>query len=140
MSALAERWADTADPDTLAGAALEAPRCECERPILDGDECGYCGKKIREPGTLGRDFRRAAYDRRLRWARGAGLDARSDFQGLSYQLGTRRYRRSTRLSAPASSRRSATPRTVWMAYSREGCPSVSTAITSSRSPLRRRAT
>jgi len=61
MSALAEHWADV-DPDALADAALEAPRCQCERPILDGDDCGYCGKEIREPGTLGR----AAYDRRLR--------------------------------------------------------------------------
>ena len=73
MSTLDDRWADI-DPDELAAAALEAPRCECERPVLDGDECGYCGREIREPGTLGREFRKAAYDRRLQWARGAGLD------------------------------------------------------------------
>jgi hypothetical protein len=36
---------------------------------------------------VSREFRRAAYDRRLRWARGAGLDPRTDFRGLSGELG-----------------------------------------------------
>ena len=79
------RW--EGDPDALAAAALEAPRCMCERPVLDGDECGYCGREIREPGTLGREFRKAAYDRRLRWARGAGLDPRRDFRGVHDEVG-----------------------------------------------------
>lgn len=77
----------TSTRTSWAAAALEAPRCECERPVLDGDECGYCGREIREPGTLGREFRKAAYDRRLRWARGAGLDPRRDFRGIHGEVG-----------------------------------------------------
>lgn len=86
MSALADRW--TTDPDQLAAAALEAPRCQCERPVLDewGD-CEWCGREIRGEGSLSRAFRIAAYMRRLAWARGAGLDARSDFKGLSVEVG-----------------------------------------------------
>jgi hypothetical protein len=59
VSALADRW--TCDPDQLADAALEAPRCRCERPILDefGD-CEMCGREIRAEGSLSREFRRAA--------------------------------------------------------------------------------
>ena len=86
MSTLDDRWADI-DPDELAAAALEAPRCECVHPVFDGDDCAFCGKEIREPGTLGREFRAAAYDRRLRWARGAGLHPRTGFRGLHAEVG-----------------------------------------------------
>jgi hypothetical protein len=85
MSALAECWAT--DPDELVGEALQAPRCECRSPILDGDVCGYCGREIRPDGELSRQFRAAAYDRRLRWARGAGLHPRTGFRGLHEEVG-----------------------------------------------------
>jgi hypothetical protein len=42
-----ERWA--VDPDTLAKAALEAPRCECGSNFRCGDECAFCGREIRAP-------------------------------------------------------------------------------------------
>lgn len=48
----------------------------------------YCGREIREPGTLGREFRKAAYDRQLRWARGAGLSPRTGFRGLRREVGS----------------------------------------------------
>jgi hypothetical protein len=77
------------DPDQLAAAALQAPRCQCDRPCLDewGD-CEMCGREIRGEGSLSRAFRIAAYMRRLAWARGAGLDARRDFRGLSDECGS----------------------------------------------------
>jgi hypothetical protein len=84
----AERWApDSLEVDTLASAALAAPRCKCPSPILDGSECGYCGREVRADGSLSREFRTAAYSRRLSWARGAGLNARTGFRGLSDEVG-----------------------------------------------------
>jgi len=86
VSALAETWA--VDPDDLADAALEAKRCECVDPLVDGGmECLICGRDIRAPGSLSRDFRTAAYMRRLSWAAGLGLARRTGFRGLSYELG-----------------------------------------------------
>lgn len=87
MSALADRWTDSADPETLAVAALEAARCECGSNFRVGDECFICGREVRVLGTLSRDFRRAAYDRRLRWARRAGLDPGRGFKGLHAEVG-----------------------------------------------------
>jgi hypothetical protein len=80
-----DRW--TGDPDELAARALRAPRCECPDPVVDGDECAWCGREIRALGTLGREFRLAAYDRRLRWARGMGVHPRTGFRGLAAELG-----------------------------------------------------
>ena len=39
---------------------------------------------------MSQEFRRAAYDRRLRWARGAGVDPRYGFRGLHREVGTNR--------------------------------------------------
>jgi hypothetical protein len=98
MSTLDDRWADDdIAPDSLAVAALAAPRCRCEHPILDGDQCGYCGREIRAEGSLSRDFRTAAYMRRLSWAAGAGLPRSTGFsEGYMGRLGrTRSCRRWT---------------------------------------------
>jgi hypothetical protein len=82
------RWADDdLPPDSLAVAALEAPRCKCPSPILDGDECGYCGREIRAEGSLAREFRTAAYMRRLSLAAGAGLPRSTGFRGLADEVG-----------------------------------------------------
>ena len=86
MSALEDQWA--ADPDQLANAALAAPRCECPDPVADEYlDCLVCGREIRAAGSLSREFRAAAYDRRLRWARGAGLHPRTGFRGLHEEVG-----------------------------------------------------
>jgi hypothetical protein len=104
MSTLDDRWADDdIAPDSLAVAALAAPRCRCEHPILDGDQCGYCGREIRAEGSLSRDFRTAAYMRRLSWAAGAGLPRSTGFRGLHEEVGTKP-------AAPYTRRRSHGPR------------------------------
>jgi hypothetical protein len=73
----------------MATAALSVPRCQCARPLhdLEGNLCCRCGREIRLLGTLGRAWRKAAYDRELRRARGEGLDPTSGFLGLSDELG-----------------------------------------------------
>jgi hypothetical protein len=43
--------------------------------------------QIRLLATLGREWRRAAYDRQLRWARGEGLDRLHGFKGLAQDVG-----------------------------------------------------
>jgi hypothetical protein len=89
MTDLADRW--TCDPDQLADAALEAPRCDCPNAVLDLLDpfpvCELCGREPRAAGSLARQFRRAAYARRLQWARGAGLHPRTDFRGLREEVG-----------------------------------------------------
>jgi hypothetical protein len=67
---------------------LAVPRCRCTRPMPDHDGvCCRCGREIRLLGTLGRAWRRAAYDRQLRWARGKGLDPVSGFRGIAGEVG-----------------------------------------------------
>ena len=44
-------------------------------------------RERRSLGELGREYRRAAYQRRLSWARGEGLSAHEGFCGLSAELG-----------------------------------------------------
>lgn len=73
--------------ETLAVAALEAPRCTCGSNIASEGECIFCGREVRTVGSLARDFRRAACVRRLAWARGAGVCPRTGFRGLSHELG-----------------------------------------------------
>ena len=46
-----------------------------------------CGKEIRALGSLARQYRQAAYTRRLAWARGEGRCPREGFKGLSRELG-----------------------------------------------------
>jgi hypothetical protein len=75
------------DVDTLAGEALRAPRCKCPSPIVDGDECAYCGREIRAEGALSKEFRTAVYMRRLSWAAGAGLPRSTGFRGLADEVG-----------------------------------------------------
>ena len=88
MTARAEgRWATAEDPDAKSAAALEAPRCTCDRPILDGWGMCICGREIRCEGSLSRAFRMAAYKRRLMLARGAGLHPRTGFKGLARDVG-----------------------------------------------------
>jgi hypothetical protein len=80
------RW--EVDPDAMVAEALQAPRCECPKPLLDGGgDCSWCGREFRSAGSMSRRFRQAAYDRRLRWARAAGLDPRIDFKGLTAEVG-----------------------------------------------------
>jgi hypothetical protein len=71
----------------MSGAALAVPGAcvSGRRPTTTGG-C-RCGREIRLVGTLGRESRRAAYDRQLGWARGEGLDPASGFLGLSYEVG-----------------------------------------------------
>jgi hypothetical protein len=72
----------------MGTTALAVPRCACVRPLPDDDGvCCRCGREIRLLGTLGRAWRKAAYDRQLRWARGEGLEPASGFLGLSDELG-----------------------------------------------------
>jgi hypothetical protein len=72
----------------MSGAALAVPRCVCVGPLPDDDGvCCRCGREIRLLGTLGREWRRAAYDRQLRWARGEGLDPLHGFKGLAQDAG-----------------------------------------------------
>lgn len=85
MSALADGW--ELDPDALTTAALQAPRCRCGSNLSCGGECCFCGREIRAERSLSRQFRCAAYQRRLSWARGAGLDPCAGFRGLSDEVG-----------------------------------------------------
>jgi hypothetical protein len=55
-------------------------------PDYDG-VCCRCGREIRPIGTLGRAWRKAAYDRQLRWARGEGLDPTLGFKGVAGEVG-----------------------------------------------------
>ena len=88
MATLTRQAAESLSVESLAVAALEAPRCECLMQLRDQyGQCVGCGKEIRALGTFAREFRKAAYTRRLAWARGAGLDPSTGFRGLSDELG-----------------------------------------------------
>jgi hypothetical protein len=66
------------DPGGWRCRAANAP------PLLDDDGvCCLCGREIRPSGTLGRAWRKAAYDRQLRWAPGEGLGPTLGLQGVA---------------------------------------------------------
>ena len=54
--------------------------------MADG-ACGHCGSEVRTPGALGRELRRAMYERELSWAASEGLCRRTGFRGIHGEVG-----------------------------------------------------